>query len=159
MSVLVGLSMIAFGAFCGISALRLIFDHFKLWREASRSKHWASTMGQIIKSTVLKTGARNAWRPEVAYRYHVNGLEHVGQRIAFDYFDYSLKEAQEKAQKYSLHATIPVYYDPAQPQESTLEQKARDLSSGLLLLPLMLFLPTGLCLCSGLFALTSLLKK
>lgn len=159
LSVLVGSGMIAFGVFCGVNALRLIYDHLKLWQNAARSKSWATTMGQIIKSTLLKTGARNSWRPDVAYRYRANGVEHIGHRIAFDYFDYSLREAQAKVERYSINASVPVYYDPEQPQESTLEQSARELGSGLLVLPLALFLPTGLCLCAGLFALADLVKQ
>ena len=62
-------------------------------------------------------------------------------------------------ERYAVNSTVKVFYDPEQPQESTLEQIHRDLGGGLIIMPLLLFLPTALCICAGLFGLADLWKK
>jgi hypothetical protein len=159
MSILMGLLMIAFGLFCGVNAVNLIYNHIKVWQAAKRSKTWLSTDGQVVETALKHTG-RFAWTPTITYTYHVNGVEYKGSRLAFDYFNsYSLREANEIMERYPVKISVKVFYDPEQPQESTLQQAYHDLIGGLLIMPMFLFLPTAMCLCAGLMGLADIWKK
>jgi hypothetical protein len=159
MSLVMGLLMIGFGLFCGVMAANLIYQHAINWRAAVKSKSWLTTEGQVTAATAEHTG-RYRWTPKITYAYRVNGVEYTGSRVAFDYFDsYSLQEANEMLERYQANAPAKIFYDPEQPQESTLEQIHRGASGGLFILPVILFLPTALCICAGLFGLSDIWKK
>jgi len=159
MSLLMGLLAIAFGLFCGVNAISLIYNHIKIWRSALYSKTWLSTNGLVVDATLEPTG-RSQWKPTITYKYQVNGVEYTSQRLAFDYFGtYLHSEADELIERYAVESTVKVFYDPEQPQESTLAQVHRGLTGGLLLMPLFLFLPTALCICVGLIGLADIWKK
>jgi len=159
MALLMGLLMIAFGLFCGVNAFNLIYNHIKIWQSAINSKTWLSTNGQVVDATLEPTG-RGQWKPTITYKYQVFGVEYKSQRLAFDYFgNYSHNEADELIERYAVNSTVKVFYDPEQPQESTLAQIHRDLTGGLLIMPLFLLMPTALCICAGLFGLADIWKK
>jgi uncharacterized protein DUF3592 len=158
-AILMALLMIGFGLFCGVNAVNLLYGSAKMWRAAARSKTWPSVDGEMVETTVKHTG-RFSWTPIITYKYHVHGVEYAGNRLAFDYFgSYSLREANELVERYEVQTPVKVFYDPEQPQESTLQQTHHDLTSGLVILPLCLFLPTAMCLCAGLMGLADLWKK
>ena len=159
MALLMGLLMIAFGVFCGVNAFNLIYNHIKIWRLSINSKTWLNTDGQVVDATLKPTG-RSQWQPTITYTYQVNGVEYKGQRLTFDYFGtYLHSEADELMGRYAVNTTVKVFYDSEQPQESTLERVHRGLTGGLLILPLLLLLPTAMCICAGLFGLADIWKK
>jgi hypothetical protein len=159
MSLLMGLLAIAFGVFCGVNAISLIYNHIKLWRSAIHSKTWLATDGQVVDAALEATG-RGQWKPTITYTYRVSGVEYKSQRLAFDYFGtYFHNEADELMERYAVNSTVKVFYDPEQPQESTLAQIHRGLTGGMLLMPLFLLMPTALCICVGLIGLADIWKK
>ncbi len=159
MSLLMGLLMIAFGLFCGVNAFSLIYSHIKIWRSARSSKTWLVTDGQVVNTKLEPTG-RSQWKPTIIYTYQVNGVEYKSQRLAFDYFGtYLHSEADEIMERYPVKTSVKVFYDPEQPQESTLEQVHHGLTGGLIIMPLLLLLPTAMCICAGLFGLADIWKK
>lgn len=159
MSLIMGLLMIGFGLFCGVMAAQLIYHHAINWQAAIRSKSWQTIEGQVTTAAVEHTG-RFRWTPKITYAYRVNGVEYTGSRVAFDYFDaYSLQEANEVVDRYQVKASAKIFYDPGQPQESTLQQIHRGAGGGLFILPMFLFLPTAMCICAGLFGLADIWKK
>jgi len=159
MALLMGLLMIAFGLFCGVNAFNLVYNHIKIWRSAERSKTWHVTDGQVVDATLKPTG-RSQWQPTITYKYKVNGVEYKSQRLAFDYFGtYLHSEADELMERYAINTTVKVFYDPEQPQESTLAQVHHGLTGGLIIMPLLLLLPTAMCICAGLFGLADIWKK
>src|SRR5258708_539981 len=159
MSLLMGLLMIAFGIFCGVNAFSLIYNHIKIWRSARSSKAWLNTNGQVVDATLEPTG-RSQWKPTITYTYQVNGVEYKSQRLAFDYFGtYLHSEADELMERYAVKTPVKVFYDPEQPQESTLAQVHHGLTGGLIIMPLLLLLPTAMCICAGVFGLAYIWNK
>ena len=159
LALLMGLLMIGFGLFCGVMAVNLIYHHAINWRAAIRSRDWQAAEGHVTTAQAEPTG-RFRWTPKITYVYRVNGVEYTGDRVAYDYFgSYSSQEANEVVERYQVNAPAKIFYDPEQPQESTLQQIHRGASGGLFILPFILFFPTAMCICAGLFGLTDILKK
>jgi hypothetical protein len=155
------LLMLGFGLFCGVNLVQLIYEHAKIWQAATRSKTWLITDGHIVDVTLRNVGNRRfSWEPIIIYKYRVNGVEYQGHRLWFKYFNkYSLAGANEIMERFAVKTPVKVFYDPEQPQESTLEQAHRGLIWGLLFLPFLLFLPTAMCICAGLLGLADIWKK
>jgi len=160
MALLMGLLMIAFGIFCGVNAFSLIYNHIKIWRLSINSKTWLNTDGHVVDATLTHVSVRAGWKPTITYAYRVNGVAYKNQHLTFDYFDmYPLGEANEIMERYAVNTTVKVFYDPKQPQESTLERVHRNLTGGLIIMPLLLLFPTAMCICAGLFGLTDIWNK
>jgi hypothetical protein len=154
-------AMIAFGGFTGWMAVDTLIKHVKLWRSASRSKTWPGTEGRIVQAILVPGGGpRRSPRPGVTYTYRVNDIEYTGDRINFDDLrNYFHTEVEEVLKRYQPNSPVPVYYDPDQPAASTLEQTARGLDMGLLIIPIALLGVSALCLCASVFGLMDLLQK
>lgn len=160
MALLMGLLMIAFGVFCGVSAFNLIYNHIKIWRLSINSKTWLNTDGQVVDATLKHVGIRAGWKPTITYAYRVDGVDYKNQRLTFDYFErYPLSDANELMERYAVDTTVKVFYDPEQPQESTLERAHQGLTGGLIVMPLLLLFPTAMCICAGLFGLMDIWNK
>lgn len=100
---------------------------------------------------MIWVGARSrSPRPKLQYAYEVGGTAYKGERIVFEYSHvYSREAVDEILQQYPIGAKVPVYFDPANPGESTLRQAHVGIGSGLLV-GAMLLLPMALCLGAGL---------
>jgi hypothetical protein len=105
-------------------------------------------------------GPRRSPRPGVTYTYRVNDVEYTGDRINFDDLrSYFHTEVEEVLKRYQPNTPVQVYYDPDQPAASTLEQTARGLDLGLLIIPIALLGVSALCLCVSVFGLMDLVQK
>lgn len=157
---LTALIVLAIGLLFGYFALRNIFEQIQTWRMARQSRAWTSTSGVIQTSEIIYEGVRSPRsQPRLIYTYQVNGVRYQGNRINFSFGQIFFKvEAAKVIALYPLHAAVTVYYDPAQPAQSTLEQRHADVVSGLLI-GLVVFLPTCLCLAAGIMGLTETLGK
>lgn len=140
-------STITFGVLAAGIAVKLL----EAYRTSLRSRNWPTTPGLITHSEMIWVGARSrSPRPKIVYAYEVDGTAHEGERIEFEYSHVYSREAVEKLlQQYPVGAKAPVYYDPANPRESTLRQTQVGIGSGLIV-GVMLLLPTALCLGAGL---------
>ena len=97
-------------------------------RKVRQVREWPATTGRILESATCGTWSRAGstfmWivRPKVAYRYSVNGHEHVGHDIAASEINTASEEAaKEKILPYPVGKEVTVYYNPCKPQESFLE--------------------------------------
>ncbi|GIW79159.1 MAG: hypothetical protein KatS3mg105_0966 [Gemmatales bacterium] len=76
----------------------------------------------------------DTFRPEVKYRYEVDGQRYESDRFAFfakGYSDYL--EAKRVADRYPVGSTVTAYYDPSDPAKAVLDPHAPERSSVLLL--------------------------
>jgi hypothetical protein len=155
LSTITFLVVVAIGLWFGYFAVLITFEQIQAWRLARQSIDWASTSGIIQTSEIIYEGIRRPReQPQITYTYQVNGTQYQGDRINFSFAEiYSKKEAEDVLALYPPNAMITVYYDPSQPAQSTLEQRHIGLASGLVV-GLIIFLPTCLCLATGFAGLT-----
>lgn len=155
MALLVSLSLMLIGLGFGWVAVYSLYKHFQVWQNARHSQTWVPCPGRVLNAQIVWQGVRSAHpKPTVEYSYRVNDSEYRGQRIAFAYAPtYSRDEAEALIERFAKGSSVTVYYDPAQPQESTLEQKAFGLGSGLIVNAILLLSPTAFCWCIGLIGL------
>jgi hypothetical protein len=97
-------------------------------RKVRQMREWPETSGRILESTTcgewVQSGKGSLWivKPKIAYRYFVNGKEHVGHDIAASEINTASEEvAKEKIVPYPVGKEVAVYYNPSKPQESFLE--------------------------------------
>jgi len=151
-SFLAGSGLTLFGFFLGMVILRSMYRDIQLWQAARISQRWVATTGHVLTSkTVVDTRLR---KPIIEYIYRVNDVSYTGNRLMFDIDGlYIWREAEALIDRYAPRKPVTVYYDPDNPQQSTLEQSHRGIASSLLLKAFLLCLPTASSLCLGLFAL------
>lgn len=95
------------------------------WRNMMRARklrHWSTTEGMIEAST--PASALDDLLPHIEFSYEVAGRHY---RRVLD-FPSGLNPSQELARNYierfPAGAEVSVYYDPAQPEQATLERKS-----------------------------------
>jgi hypothetical protein len=103
--------------------------------KARRARDWPAVPGQVVVSTIeLRYGSAGgdgggrtrAWYPVVAYVYAVGGRHYQGRNIVVGGHVGTGWQgpAQRVAARYPVGATVPVYYDPANPADAVLEKRA-----------------------------------
>jgi hypothetical protein len=105
--------------------------------EVRRMARWPKTMGRIVRSqsglaltrTDSKDIPRNERVADIVYEFEVNGRKYRGKR-----FTLAEKVSEEEVPgilaQHPVGKIVPVYYDPSNPEDCTLE---RELPKGLLL--------------------------
>jgi hypothetical protein len=157
LSLLIGLvlslSILAGGLFCGYTAVTTLKSSIQLWTHSRRSKGWPVVEGSVVRAAIREEPSRTYINriPEVEYRYVVLGTTYQGNRILFDSGErYAEQEAEKILAGYAQGTTVQVHYDPNDPQESVLEQKARGLGTSLGVICALLFVATfGIAIGSG----------
>ena len=159
-SIVTALILVAIGLLFAYLALRNIFEQIQVWRLARQSRDWPSVPGIIQTTEIIYEGVKSPRaRPHITYTYQVNGTKYESNRINFSFAHiFWKKEAADVLARYPIHATVTVYYNPAQPAQSTLEQRHAGLADGFLI-GLIVFLPTCLCLSTGIIGLMDIWKK
>ncbi|NCP85797.1 MAG: hypothetical protein CO094_10905 [Anaerolineae bacterium CG_4_9_14_3_um_filter_57_17] len=160
LSTVTALMLVAIGLLFAYLALRNLFEQIQAWRLARQSRNWASVPGAIQTSKIIYEGVKSSRaRPHITYTYQVNGTKYESDRINFSFAPiFWKKEAAAVLARYPIHTAVSVYYNPAQPAQSTLEQRHAGLAEGVFL-GLIVFLPTCLCLSTGIIGLTDLWKR
>jgi hypothetical protein len=95
----------------------------KALREASQN--WPTTTGKVLKSRAeVRSGRHTRLHPYVLYEYDVNGQSYQNDHVrASDklWRGYASREAYDTVDRYPVGATVTVYYNSADPQQSALE--------------------------------------
>lgn len=121
---LVGLALLGLGMIAGgILGVILSINEF---RDRNASKEWPTTLGQVSMLDVYSTSGMQTC-PEITYVYFVEGVEFSGHRFNFEggnCFN-SERRAREWMAPYSAATPITVYYDPGEPEVSTLKPGGR----------------------------------
>jgi hypothetical protein len=97
--------------------------------QASASKNWESTTGQILMSQIeMRRRSGRAGMspfPVVVYEYMVMGQRFQSNRISFGNDIGGSMVASPTVNRYPVGSTVTVYYNPANPAEAVLERKSR----------------------------------
>ncbi len=109
---------------------------WKILRTTQKIKQWPCVDGVIVKSE--PTSELDELLPHIDYRYTVNGKS-VTHNFKFPSGTNPMPEfAQAYVKKYPLNEKVTVFYNPQQPEQSTLEPGAQGdwmvLALGLLML-------------------------
>lgn len=100
--------------------------------KTSRSQSWPTVQGEVTYSSIDRSssGFNNPRRqrrttpsfsPSIRYVYQVKGVRYNGSRITLIGWSGNINEARAAAGKYPVGAHVPVYYNPANPEDSLLE--------------------------------------
>jgi hypothetical protein len=98
-------------------------------RMAAAAAQWPTTDGTVISTDVVKRVSKSEHEfdyfvPQIRYQYKTNGISHQGNviRIGLDELGYpEEKKAREHIALYPVGTTIPVRYDPQDPERAVLE--------------------------------------
>jgi|GEM_PF-1873866 len=161
-SALFSLLVLSFGAVFVYLGLNILIGEIRTWRKAVASREWPSSVGRIISSEVQTAygGRSTTHYPRAKYSYTVAGQNYTGDRIVFAWRNIFDRQATEKVvESYRPGQTVTVFYDPQQPQESTLDRNFPwpifELFSGVLVL----FCPGVACSAMGLSFLADALRQ
>jgi hypothetical protein len=119
------------GIFALVAILLIVIGWFQA-RGARAAKSWSTTEGEVLESSVEQyqysgsEGTETAYRPRIMYGYRVGGREYVGERLNFGSAVHSSIRglAENKARKFATGTRVPVFYNPQDPGEATLERAA-----------------------------------
>ncbi len=119
----IGLAFLLFG-------LLVLADTTLGLRRGNASASWPTTSGRVLSSQLRKSWSpRGGWsyEPQVTYEYTVDGRPPLhGTTIRFGATDYLVeRDARQVVARYPVGATVPIHYDPHNPQRSTLEPGVR----------------------------------
>ncbi|MCP1291917.1 MULTISPECIES: DUF3592 domain-containing protein [Chromobacterium] len=104
-----------------------------LWQQSAKAQQaagWPSVAGKIVSSEVDWRHARGGdssdrreYRAIVRYEYRVADGVHRAERLRFPNPGYgsSDEQAREIVQRYPAGKTVPVFYNPQNPEEACLE--------------------------------------
>ena len=87
-----------------------------------RSSSWPSTVGTITSSRVVAAtfGKNTSYRPEVRYRYSVNGTMYENNRVGLLGPGVLGSEVQRVVARYPTGSSVRVFYPPSSPARSAL---------------------------------------
>jgi hypothetical protein len=112
-------------------------------RDARASMTWPSVTGRVSESAVEEStvGTKRSFTARVRYDYVVGGRGYTNRAIGFsDAGGSSRDSAEGVVARYPSGATVPVYYDPADPQNAVLERGASPRVYAMALIPLAMIL-------------------
>ena len=158
-----GLIFLAVAAVVGYMAWkRLQIDKLNT-KLSAESANWLSTSGQI-KASRIDIHRHTMWNsdtksheevirylPKVDYDYAVGGRQYQGSRVSFEVLDFAFENrARKVTEKYPTGATLPVHYDPADPNLCVLDRDTKPRSVSIA--SIMLFVGTGIVVLVGIAA-------
>jgi hypothetical protein len=141
--------------FIGIGAF-LLYKGQQSRKKAGDSQGWPSTQGQIVDARIDRSMHTDSdgdtgysYTPRVEYTYEFGGVHYHGKNISFGLASgYNRQhQAQEIIDRYQVGSEVPVYYDPANPEDSVLERKAGSFTTTLVIG--IVFIIVGLCTSCG----------
>jgi len=103
----------------------LIYRGVDKIEKAAEIRHWPNVSGTVLRSNVL--GVR-AFHPNVVFEYYVEGVRHIDS-TNFDPASFGGRNAKRNTaevivKSYPAGREITVYYDPANPNRTTLRPYA-----------------------------------
>ena len=120
--------VILFGLIFSVAGLFLLWQGSKEHRTCRESRNWPCVEGRITESTmqVTRRHRSTSYSPRVSYTYSVMGQAYFGTGMTIGATQGFSSQAKVQAQlaKYPLGQPAPVYYDPQQPAQATLEPGA-----------------------------------
>ncbi len=137
--------MVVFKLACGVAMTVavpfLAYFTIKNFVAASRSNSWPSAQGTITRFDIdtFDRKGRPFYRPNVQYRFTVDGKDFSGSRLAFHGIDSpNRSDIEEIGVKYAAGTQHAVYYDGVDPTQSVIERGTHWLVYVALLIPVVL---------------------
>jgi hypothetical protein len=99
----------------------LVWGISQLWT-SHKSKNWAHTQGIVYQSEWVENHLNHGeGTAKIVYRYSVDGQNYEGANILPWPNEYLTPDEQAKLRQYPVGANVTVFYDPADPQNCSLE--------------------------------------
>jgi hypothetical protein len=108
---------------------------------AHQSESWTETTGRvIITKVVCNSGSKGTrYNPEVVYGYEVSGIVYYNDHYSYGFgsaakygFIGGRKDvAEESLKQYEVGKSVPVFYNPENPEQSCLKPGGLDWGNGL----------------------------
>jgi hypothetical protein len=133
----------------GILIVRIYFSV-----RSSKSERWEQTTGVILSSEIEKNieqfsdGYEYYYKASIKYKYIVNGIEYLGNRIYFgnNVFASNHSIAQSIINKYPIGKIVTVFYDPDKHNDAVIERTHRSILMAAILSILLIALGTFIIL-------------
>lgn len=117
MNLLVAILIIAGG-------LVVVFGELGASKTLKKTRAWPETTGEVL-SFQLSRSYLGDFLASIRYRYQVNGVDYTGEtirpggRMTFR----SKRLASEMGNRYQAGVTVPVYYNPDNPEECCIDRE------------------------------------
>jgi len=114
---------------CALVGLIMLISGMFRRSRISASQSWQQVEGTIVHSGVERDPGpdSNGYMVLVSYEYAVNGVRYTGSRVGFGKrFYLRRKRAEAEAAKYRVDSRVPVYCDPAKPDDAVLARNHPD---------------------------------
>lgn len=114
---LMGLALLGIGVALAFAGGRMVY-------RSKVSKDWPTVQGTVLSSRVetLRSKRAVSFRPEVSYRYEVNGIPYTSDTVAFDgNGSGGLADAQAMTRHYATGAPVTLHYEPEDPSVACIE--------------------------------------
>jgi hypothetical protein len=121
--------ILGIGLVLGLLGLGLVWSALRHRRFATAAANWPKTESTVITSDIAVETDRDSRGnpttyhvPRIHYAYNVNGRIYEGSRVRFGDVRFTREQgAREILQRYASGSTVDVRYDPARPEEATIE--------------------------------------
>lgn len=117
-----GILKIVFGIFCLLFASKLVPYTYELYQLGKSSQPWVEVEAQVetfkfhpnsVKSSRQSSGGQTEnHHVDVVYRYHIEGIEYVGDRTGFGPY------SKGQLIRPNRHGKAPIYVNPDNPADS-----------------------------------------
>ncbi|GMU08414.1 MULTISPECIES: DUF3592 domain-containing protein [Corallococcus] len=114
---LMGLALLGIGVALAFAGGRMVY-------RSKASKDWPTAQGTVLTSRVetLRSKRAVSFRPEVSYRYEVNGVPYTSDTVAFDgHGAGGLADAQAVSRHYAAGSPVTLHYEPEDPSVACLQ--------------------------------------
>lgn len=103
--------------------------------DSLRARRFVETDAVILHADVAGGGGRSGYRPEVRFRYRVDGRDYEGTRLDLGVWSYGGREGIERTlAAYSVGARVKAWYYPRDPSVAVLRNQGSVLANLLLVL-------------------------
>ncbi len=100
------------------------------YRQSQASLSWTPVMGKVITSKVIvqEDEDTDCYIDDIKYSYVVENKEYRNTNVAIGSGSCDESEANDSVKKYPAQSEVEVFYDPNQPESSTLEPGVNNIS-------------------------------
>jgi hypothetical protein len=125
-----------FSLVCFVNGLIYYYQYAAIAAKDRKAKDWPSVLGTVESASLNKqhrahiaqsnhTEYRDVSIPRIKYTYAVNGTVYENSRIGFGrYIRITDGLGRKLMERFPHGASVAVYYDPADPNESVLEKRS-----------------------------------
>ena len=117
------------GAITTLIGVVVIIVNIYFLKRSNKSKDWTQTTGVIFFSMIEKISKTSkdsveCFKASIKYKYVVNGVEFIGNRVYFGSNAYSADQskAQNIVNNYPVGKTTTIYYNPLNHEDAVIDR-------------------------------------